>query len=128
MSMDLATWLEAEKGRASALAEHLNKTLSAISQWKRNGVPVALMKAVRDFTGGAVSLEEMVPGEGAAPPESRDEESPAAADLAPSPPPDNRTHTGHPVMAPSLIGHGGDLNERKPSVGASERPTTPKER
>jgi hypothetical protein len=34
----------------------------------------------------------------------------------------------HPVMAPSLIGHGGDLNERKPSVGASERPTTPKER
>jgi DNA-binding transcriptional regulator YdaS (Cro superfamily) len=41
---------------------------------------------------------------------------------------DNRAHMDHPVMAPSLIGHGGDLNERKPSVGASERPTTPKER
>jgi hypothetical protein len=46
----------------------------------------------------------------------------------PGSPPDNRTHTDHPVMAPSLIGHGGDLNERKPSVGASDRPTTPKER
>jgi hypothetical protein len=59
--MDFTSWLEAEKGRATALALHFGKTPAAISQWKNNGVPVALMKAVRDFTGGAVTLEEMVP-------------------------------------------------------------------
>lgn len=59
--MDLTTWLEAEKGRLAALAAHFDVTPSAVSQWKKNGVPVANMKAVRDFTGGSVSLEEMVP-------------------------------------------------------------------
>ncbi len=59
--MELNTWLEAEKGRLTALAQHLGKTPSAITQWKTNGVPVGLMKAVRDFTGGAVTLDEMVP-------------------------------------------------------------------
>jgi hypothetical protein len=59
--MDLTTWLEAEKGRSAALATYFGKTPAAISQWKRNGVPLDVMKAVRDFTGGAVTLEEMVP-------------------------------------------------------------------
>lgn len=59
--MDLTSWLEAEKGRSAALASHFGKTPAAVSQWKKNGVPVDLMKAVRDFTGGAVTLEEMVP-------------------------------------------------------------------
>jgi DNA-binding transcriptional regulator YdaS (Cro superfamily) len=59
--MDLNTWLAAEKGRAAALAAHFAVTPAAISQWKSNGVPVAHMKAVRDFTGGEVTLEEMVP-------------------------------------------------------------------
>lgn len=59
--MDLNTWLEAEKGRAAALASRFDVTPAAISQWKKNGVPLAHMKAVRDFTNGAVSLEEMVP-------------------------------------------------------------------
>lgn len=59
--MDIKTWLEAEKGRAASMASHFNKTPAAISQWKSNGVPLDLMKAVRDFTGGAVTLEEMVP-------------------------------------------------------------------
>lgn len=59
--MDLNTWLSAEKGRASKLAAHFGKTPAAISQWKTNGVPVDLMKAVRDFTDGEVTLEEMVP-------------------------------------------------------------------
>lgn len=59
--MNLTAWLDAEKGRSSALAAHFNVTPAAVSQWKRNGVPVANMKAVRDFTGGDVSLEEMVP-------------------------------------------------------------------
>jgi DNA-binding transcriptional regulator YdaS (Cro superfamily) len=59
--MDLTTWLEAEKGRSAALAAHFGKTPAAISQWKRNGVPLDVMKAVRDFTAGEVTLEEMVP-------------------------------------------------------------------
>lgn len=59
--MNLTTWLEAEKGRSTALATYFGVTPAAVSQWKTNGVPVANMKAVRDFTGGAVTLEEMVP-------------------------------------------------------------------
>ena len=59
--MDLTSWLEAEKGRSASLAAHFGKTPAAISQWKRNGVPVDLMKAVREFTANAVTLEEMVP-------------------------------------------------------------------
>lgn len=59
--MKLSTWLEAEKGRAAAMAAHFGKTRAAISQWKTDGVPLAHMKAVREFTGGAVTLEEMVP-------------------------------------------------------------------
>lgn len=59
--MDLKTWLESEKGRSASLAAHFGRTPAAISQWKGNGVPVDLMKAVREFTGGIVTLEEMVP-------------------------------------------------------------------
>jgi len=59
--MNFKNWLDAEKGRAAALASHFGKTPSAISQWKDNGVPVDLMKAVRDLSGGDVTLEEMVP-------------------------------------------------------------------
>lgn len=59
--MDLNAWLESEEGRSASLAAHFSVTPAAISQWKRNGVPVDRMKSVRDFTGGAVSLEEMVP-------------------------------------------------------------------
>lgn len=59
--MNITEWLEAEKGRSAALAAHFGKTPAAVSQWKRNGVPLDLMKSVRDFTGGAVTLEEMVP-------------------------------------------------------------------
>jgi DNA-binding transcriptional regulator YdaS (Cro superfamily) len=59
--MNLTAWLEAEKGRSVALAAHFGVTPAAVSQWKENGVPLDRMKAVRDFTGNAVSLEEMVP-------------------------------------------------------------------
>ena len=59
--MNITEWLEAEKGRASALSAHFGRTPAAISQWKTNGVPLDLMKEVRDFTSGAVTLEEMVP-------------------------------------------------------------------
>lgn len=59
--MNLTAWLEAEKGRSAALAQHFGVTPAAVSQWKRNGVPLDNMKAVRDFTGGLVTLDEMVP-------------------------------------------------------------------
>lgn len=59
--MDLTSWLEAERGRATRLAAHFRVTQSAISQWRVKGVPVAHMRAVRDFTGGDVTLEEMLP-------------------------------------------------------------------
>lgn len=59
--MHLAQWLDAEKGRLASLAAHFNVSVSAVSQWRSNGVPVKNMKAVRDFTEGHVTLEEMVP-------------------------------------------------------------------
>lgn len=60
--MNLSVWLEEEKGRSAALATHFGVSRSAVSQWKSNGVPLDIMKAVRDFSGGNVTLEEMVPG------------------------------------------------------------------
>ena len=59
--MNLTAWLEAEKGRSAALAEHFGVSRAAVSQWKSNGVPLDHMKSVRDFTGWVVTLEEMVP-------------------------------------------------------------------
>jgi len=61
--MDIKTWLDADRGRTVALAQHFGVTQSAISQWRDNGVPTARMKAVRDFTGGVVTLEDMLPDE-----------------------------------------------------------------
>jgi DNA-binding transcriptional regulator YdaS (Cro superfamily) len=58
--MKLDQWLDAERGRMSLMAKHFGVTVSAVSQWK-SGVPPAQMKAVRDFTEGAVTLEDMVP-------------------------------------------------------------------
>jgi len=59
--MDLVTWLDAEKGRTTAMAVHFGVTPAAVTQWRTNGVPVAKMKEVREITGGAVTLDEMVP-------------------------------------------------------------------
>lgn len=57
-----SNWLDAEPKRTKKLAEHLGRTASAVSQWRTNGVPVDLMKSVRNFTNGEVTLEEMIPG------------------------------------------------------------------
>jgi DNA-binding transcriptional regulator YdaS (Cro superfamily) len=59
-SMKLDQWLDAERGRMSLMAVHFGVTTSAISQW-RSGVPPSKMKAVRAFTKGAVTLDDMVP-------------------------------------------------------------------
>lgn len=58
--MNLRTWLANERGRHSALAAHLNISTGRMSQIAADGVPVKFMAAVRDFTEGAVTLEEMV--------------------------------------------------------------------
>lgn len=59
--MNLANWLDAERGRSTRLAHHFGLTLPAITQWRANGVPVNRMKAVRDFTNGEVTLDDMLP-------------------------------------------------------------------
>ena len=59
--MNISDWLDAGSGRLTALAQHFQLTQSAVSQWRANGVPPTRMKAVRDFTEGAVTLEEMLP-------------------------------------------------------------------
>ena len=59
--MNFPNWLDADRGRLTALAAHFGLTQSAVSQWRTNGVPPQRMKAVRDFTGGAVTLDDMLP-------------------------------------------------------------------
>jgi DNA-binding transcriptional regulator YdaS (Cro superfamily) len=59
--MKLSTWIDAERGRLAAIAKHFNLSQSAVSQWRTNGVPPARMKAVREFTEGAVTLDDMLP-------------------------------------------------------------------
>ena len=58
--MKLKTWLDAERGRYTALAAHLGISVGRASQLADQGVPTKFMLAVRDFTGGEVSLEELV--------------------------------------------------------------------
>ncbi len=58
--MNLRTWLDAGRGRATSLAAHLGVTVGRVSQMAGDGVPIAHMVSVRDFTQGEVSIEEMV--------------------------------------------------------------------
>ncbi len=59
--MNLTQWLSAKPGRMTEMAAHFGLNKTAIFGWKVNGVPKDRMKAIREFTGGAVTLEEMVP-------------------------------------------------------------------
>lgn len=58
--MDLKSWLDAERGRCTELAKALGVTVGRVSQMASDGVPPKFMFTVRDFTDGAVSLEDMV--------------------------------------------------------------------
>lgn len=58
--MNFSDWLKAENGRYRALSERFGVTVQAISQWRHNGVPRDKIIAMRDFTGGEVTLEEML--------------------------------------------------------------------
>lgn len=59
--MKFADWLDAGRGRLTAVASAFGLTPGAVSQWRESGVPVARMKAVRDLSNGEVTLEDMVP-------------------------------------------------------------------
>lgn len=59
--MNISTWLDAEQGRTARMAAFFDVSASAVTQWRSNGVPVDRMKAVRDFTDGQVTLDEMIP-------------------------------------------------------------------
>lgn len=63
--MTLTEWLST-KGRAVALAKHLGVSKSMVSQMaggstKQVRVPPKHYRAIRDFTGGEVTLEDLVP-------------------------------------------------------------------
>ena len=58
--MKLNKWLDQEPGRTKALAEHFGITLSAVSQWRTNGVPKNKMLEVELFTNGEVTVREML--------------------------------------------------------------------
>jgi hypothetical protein len=58
--MKFSAWVEEEEGRGAMLAAHFDVTPSAISQWKKNGVPKDNMLEVRRLSDGRVSLEEML--------------------------------------------------------------------
>ncbi len=58
--MKLKTWLDEERGRSKALADHLDVTPGRITQMADDGVPPKYMLSVRAFTRGSVSLEDLV--------------------------------------------------------------------
>jgi hypothetical protein len=58
--MDIQTWLESEPGRSIWLAEKLNLTKGAISQWKAGGVPLVHIPKVAELTGHAVTEAELL--------------------------------------------------------------------
>jgi DNA-binding transcriptional regulator YdaS (Cro superfamily) len=58
--MKLKHWLDEERGRYTALAVHLGVSVGRVSQMADDGVSTKYLFAVRDFTSGSVSLEELV--------------------------------------------------------------------
>lgn len=60
VSMELKTWLDAERGRRSALAEFLEVSPGRVSQIADDGVPVKFMEKVNAFTKNEVTVAEMV--------------------------------------------------------------------
>lgn len=59
--MTFDQWLGAERGRLAATAAHFDVSMSAVSQWRLNGVPLDRMRDVVAWTDEEVTLEEMVP-------------------------------------------------------------------
>lgn len=62
MNLTLDEWLGLEKGRAAKMAADFDVAPASISEWRQKHVPHARMKAVHEYTGGAVPYELMLPG------------------------------------------------------------------
>jgi hypothetical protein len=60
--MDLHQWLDKpeNKGKAAWLAEQLKRSKTAVSLWRDEGVPLALIAQVSRLTGGEVSEDDML--------------------------------------------------------------------
>lgn len=67
--MTFSEWIDAERGRVAQVANSFGITLSAVTQWRTNGVPVDRMIELRDLTGGEVTIEEMVARQAAVSPQ-----------------------------------------------------------
>ena len=61
--MDLKTWCDAESGRQKALAAHLGKSTSVVSQAVTGviRIPPDWYRGIVEFTQGAVDLDDLVP-------------------------------------------------------------------
>lgn len=58
--MELTKWLDAERGRAKSLAEHVGRSKVAVTLWRTQGVPMPLMHEVSAFTKGAVPVSTLL--------------------------------------------------------------------
>ena len=58
--MDFGQWLDGERGRQTRVAEHFKVSLSAVSQWRTNGVPRDRILDVHEFTDRDVGIEELL--------------------------------------------------------------------
>ena len=63
-SMKLHAWLNLERGRLTALAQHLQLTQGAVSQMRGpGGVPAKHINKVRRWTKNQVTVEDMLPND-----------------------------------------------------------------
>lgn len=58
--MDLHTWTDAKPGRAAWIAEKLQVTRSAVSQWRDSGVPAVHMSDIAELTAKDVTVLDML--------------------------------------------------------------------
>ncbi|MGE3346074.1 MAG: YdaS family helix-turn-helix protein [Ramlibacter sp.] len=61
--MKLNQWLQQQRGRQAALAAHLGMKPPTVSDWGagQKQIPLVHCPAIQEFTGGAVTCEELRP-------------------------------------------------------------------
>jgi hypothetical protein len=60
--MDLHTWLDQPEnsGKASWLAQEIDRSKTAVSLWRTEGVPLALIPKIAELIGRPVTVEAML--------------------------------------------------------------------
>lgn len=60
--MELHSWLDRpeNKGKATWLAEQLDRSKTAVSLWRDEGVPLPLIQRIAELTGGQVTVDAML--------------------------------------------------------------------